>query len=124
LWDFHDLLFHTRSTKGRHASPLGGVYPYVGVISPLPAVRPSWPGKKVDLHKFSAAHAGATSPVAKLLRERHSTRNFDDQRPITLAELARFLDTTARVLSEWKTDADAGGGPEVTYSSRPYPAAG
>ena len=24
LWDFHDLLFHTRSTEGRHANPLGG----------------------------------------------------------------------------------------------------
>ena len=28
LWDFHDLLFHARSTEGRHANPLGGVYPY------------------------------------------------------------------------------------------------
>src|SRR5258708_35808289 len=46
LWDFHDLLFHTRSTKGRHGNPLGGVYPYVGSIAPLPAVRSSWPGKK------------------------------------------------------------------------------
>ena len=27
LWDFHDLLFHARSTEGRHANPLGGVYP-------------------------------------------------------------------------------------------------
>ncbi len=40
LWDFHDLLFHTRSTEGRQANPLGGLYPYAGVISPLPAVRP------------------------------------------------------------------------------------
>ena len=99
LWDFHDLLFHTRSTEGRHANPLGGVYPYAGVIPPLPAVRPRWPGKKIDLRKFSAAHPEAISPVAKLLRERHSTRSFDDQRPITLAELSRFLDGTARVLS-------------------------
>src|SRR5271155_2670521 len=88
LWDFHDLLFHTRSTEGRHANPLGGTYPHVGVISPLPAVRPSWPGKKIDLRKFSAAFPEAMSPVAKLLRERRSTRSYDDQRPITLAELA------------------------------------
>jgi SagB-type dehydrogenase family enzyme len=120
LWDFHDLLFHTRSTKGRHASPLGGVYPYVGVISPLPAVRPSWPGKKIDLHKFSAAHPEATSPVAKLLRERHSTRSFDHQRPITLAELGRFLDGTARVLSRSNTKLDLDG----DHTVRPYPSAG
>jgi SagB-type dehydrogenase family enzyme len=121
LWDFHDLLFHTRSTEGRHANPLGGVYPYASVISPLPAVRPRWPGKKIDLRKFSAAHPEAISPVTKLLRERHSSRSFDDQLPITLAELSRFLDSTARVLSRSnsKLDLDDGG-----HAVRPYPSAG
>jgi SagB-type dehydrogenase family enzyme len=121
LWDFHDLLFHARSTEGRHANPLGGVYPCVGIISPLPAVRPSWPGKKIDLPKFSAGRREAISPVAKLLRERHSTRSFDDQRPITLAELSQFLDGTARVLSRSNTkhDLDEGG-----HTVRPYPSAG
>ncbi len=125
LWDFHDLLFHTRSTQGRHANPLGGLHPYAGVISPLPAVRPRWPGKKIDLRKFSAAHSQAISPVAKLLRDRHSTRSFDDQRPITLAELSLFLDGTARVLSRWKSRVDLGdAGPVVEYAHRPYPSAG
>jgi len=121
LWDFHDLLFHTRSTEGRHVNPLGGVYPYVGVISPPPAVRPNWPGKKIDLRKVSAGRPEAISPVAKLLRERHSTRSFDDQRPITLAELSQFLNGTARVLSGSNTnlDLDDGG-----HAVRPYPSAG
>jgi SagB-type dehydrogenase family enzyme len=121
LWDFHDLLFHARSTEGRHANPLGGVYPCVGIVSPLPAVRPSWPGKTIDLRKFSAGRPEAISPVAKLLRERHSTRSFDDQRPITLAELSQFLDGTARVLSRSNTklDLDEGG-----HTVRPYPSAG
>lgn len=122
LWDFHDLVFHTRSTEGRHTDPLGGTYAHAGAVPPLPAVRPPWPGKKVILDKFATPEPA--SPFAKLLRERHSTRNFDDQHPVTLAELARFLDTTARVLSEWKSGADVDGGREVTYSSRPYPAAG
>ena len=30
LWDFHDLVFHARSTEGRHANPLGGAYPLCG----------------------------------------------------------------------------------------------
>jgi len=121
LWDFHDLLFHARSTEGRHANPLGGVYPCVGIISPLPAVRPSWPGKKIDLRKFSAVRPKAISPVAKLLRARRSTRSFDDERPITLAELSQFLDGTARVLSrsDTKVDLDEGG-----HTARPYPSAG
>ncbi len=32
LWDFHDLLFHARSTEGRHANPFGGIYPYAGIF--------------------------------------------------------------------------------------------
>jgi SagB-type dehydrogenase family enzyme len=121
LWDFHDLLFHTRSTEGRHANPLGGVYLHADAISPLPAVRPSWPGKKIDLRRFSAAHPEAISPVAKLLRERHSMRSFDGQRPITVAEISRLLDSTARVLSRSnnKLDLDDGG-----HTVRPYPSAG
>jgi SagB-type dehydrogenase family enzyme len=126
VWDFHDLLFHTRSTEGRHANPSGGLYPHVGFISPLPAVRQPWPGQKIDL--VSAAPSQAISPAAKLLRERHSTRSFDDRRPITLAELARFLDGSARVQSELKTPLDTGGdggdGPELSYTVRPYPSAG
>ena len=125
LWDFHDLLFHTRSTEGRQANPLGGLYPYAGVIPPPPAVRPRWPGKKIDLDQFPAAASQALSPFAKLLRERHSTRDFDDRRPITLAELARFLACTARVQSRWKSRLDLdGGGPMIAYTARPYPSGG
>jgi SagB-type dehydrogenase family enzyme len=121
VWDFHDLLFHARSTEGRHANPLGGTYPCAGIIAPLPAVRPSWPGKTIDLGKVSAGRRETIPPVAKLLRDRHSTRSFDDERPITLAELSLFLDGTARVLSSSKTepDLDEGG-----HTVRPYPSAG
>jgi SagB-type dehydrogenase family enzyme len=125
LWDFHDLLFHARSTEGRHANPLGGAYPYADAISPLPAVRPSWPGKKIDLREVAPPAAAVPSPMATLLRERHSTREFDDHRPIALVELARFLDGTARVIAELKSAPDHGsGGPELTYTVRPYPSGG
>jgi SagB-type dehydrogenase family enzyme len=125
LWDFHDLLFHTRSTGGRHANPLGGTYRYADVTPPLPAVRPRWPGKTIELDKFSTAPAQAASPIARLLRERHSTRVFDDEHPITLAELSQFLDTTARVLSTSKAGGDLDeGGPVDEYAVRPYPSAG
>jgi SagB-type dehydrogenase family enzyme len=125
LWDFHDLLFHTRSTEGRQANPLGGLYPYAGVMPSPPAVRPRWPGKKIDLRKLSPSPAPAASPFSKLLHERHSTRDFDDGQPITLAELSRFLDGTARVQSKWKAGLDPdGGGPVIEYAPRPYPSGG
>jgi len=123
LWDFHDLLFHARSTEGRHANPLGGVFSYADVIPPLPAVRPRWPGDSIDLRKFLAAPSRPVSPVARLLRERHSTRSFDDEQPITLAELSLFLDSTARVLSR-SEKALGDGGPAIAYAARPYPSAG
>jgi SagB-type dehydrogenase family enzyme len=128
LWDFHDLLFHARSTEGRHANPLGGEYPYIGVIAPPPGVRPSWPGQKIDLGQFAA---GPSEPVpgaaaARLLSERHSTRAFDEQRPITLAELARLLDGAARVRAQWASRLDEGvaDSPLLEYAARPYPSGG
>jgi SagB-type dehydrogenase family enzyme len=125
LWDFHDLLFHTRSTEGRHANPLGGVYPYGGAVSPPSAVRPPWPGKKIDLGEFSVADSEEILPFATLLRERHSSRSFDEQRPISLAELSRFLEGTARVLKTYQGKTDLGDdGPSVEYAFRPYPSAG
>ena len=123
LWDFHDLLFHVRSSEGRHANPLGGLYPNANVMPALPAVRPSWPGLKIDLRKVSAVQPISAAP--RLLNERHSTRNFDDRRPITFTELARFLAATARVQSSFESRIDLGeGGPAMTYAVRPYPSGG
>jgi len=123
LWDFHDLLFHTRSTEGRQANPLGGLYPYAGFIPPPPAVRSGWPGKTIDLRKVAAAPE-VPSPFTRLLEERHSTRDFDDNQPITLDELARLLDSAARVRAKWTSNVDMDGGPEVSYAARPYPSGG
>jgi SagB-type dehydrogenase family enzyme len=126
LWDFHDLLFHTRSTEGRHANPLGGAYPYVGVMEPLPAVRPGWPGLGIDLRALSAPDSPSNSGLPHLLRERHSTRSFDGTRPITLAELARFLDATSRIYSTFEAKLEELGveGPVISYAIKPYPGAG
>jgi SagB-type dehydrogenase family enzyme len=125
VWDFHDLLFHTRSTEGRQSSPIGGRYPHVDTIAPPPAVRAPWSGDPIDLQQFAAL--GEPSSFVKLLRERHSTRDFDEAQPITLAELARFLESAARVQSTWSEPIDFGGGdigPEIAYTRRPYPSAG
>ncbi|MBV9970751.1 MAG: dehydrogenase, partial [Xanthobacteraceae bacterium] len=69
LWDFHDLLFHARATEGRHANPVGGAYPYAAVMAPLPAVRPAWPGERLDLAPFVAAPSERRSGFHQLLDE-------------------------------------------------------
>jgi SagB-type dehydrogenase family enzyme len=124
LWDFHDLLFHTHSTEGRQATPLGGLYSYSDLIAPLPAVRRRWSGQTIDLNH--AAPIAPPTPFATLLNDRHSTRDFDDKNPIKLSELAALLQTAARVRAQWTARADEMGedGPEVSYASRPYPSAG
>jgi SagB-type dehydrogenase family enzyme len=61
----------------------------------------------------------------KLLHGRHSTRDFDVERPIAIGELARFLDSVARVKARWTSSIDMdSGGPEVSYAARPYPSGG
>jgi hypothetical protein len=125
VWDFQDLLFHARSTEGRQANPLGGLFPHAGTIAPLPAVRPRWPGQRIDLAKSEAAAGEPISPFASLLQARQSVRGFDDANPITLAELARFLETAAHIRSTWTSDLGFGdAGPIMTYAARPYPSAG
>lgn len=123
LWDFHDLLFHTRSTQGRHANPIGGTYPHADAIQPLPAVRPRWRGKRIDLRSHPDVQELPITSTVRLLRNRHSTRIFDDRRPITLGELAHFLEGTARVQSKW-SDRLGDGLPAVTHAARPYPSGG
>jgi SagB-type dehydrogenase family enzyme len=123
VWDFHDLLFHARSTEGRHANPIGGNYPHADHMPPLPAVRPPWPGKQIDLRAMETAQEPAVSSAAALMRRRHSVRSFDDRRPIALAELARFLDI-ARVTAQWESKTDFDAGPTVSYARRSYPSGG
>jgi SagB-type dehydrogenase family enzyme len=91
----------------------------------LPAVRPAWPGERIDLRGLSEA-AQSASAATNLLRARRSTRSFDDQNPITLAELARLLDSAVRVQARWSERLDLGGAddPMMDYASRPYPTGG
>jgi SagB-type dehydrogenase family enzyme len=120
LWEFHDLLFHARSTTGRHANPSGSVRAYADLVEQPPPVRPSWPGEAIDLGSLIDP-SEPPSQFTELLRRRCSTRQFDDQRPITLAELSRFLDVAARIRStNWSDKEDS----EIEIAPRPYPSGG
>lgn len=123
LWEFHDLLFHVRSTNGRHANPTGGLYAQAHLTPQPPAVRPSWPGAAIDLAKIQEASPPCSSPFAALLRQRRSARFYDDRRPITIAEVARLLDGAARIVSRQTLD-DGRGKEPMEIAARPYPSGG
>ncbi|MDK9694897.1 MAG: SagB family peptide dehydrogenase [Siculibacillus sp.] len=117
-WEFHDLLFHTRSRIGRHDHPFGGTYPFLGDIPPLPAVRPC-PGETIALPRpDDAAIAARDVPFHRVSETRRSIRE-PAETPITLAELSEFLHRSAGVRLVRPVTGDA----EALYDSSLRPAA-
>jgi SagB-type dehydrogenase family enzyme len=119
-WEFHDLLFHTRSRYGQHDYPGGGVYPHA-------ADRPSPPPvlaaeKGIDLAVPDWDQILAADPtLSEVLESRRSLREYD-QAPVTVAQLGELLYRVARVRGVGPLDA----GSPVSYQtvSRPFPAGG
>lgn len=116
-WQFHDLLFHTRSRAGRHDSPLGGTYRLRGRHEPPPAVKPAMSRTSLELHRPDLGELEANDPpFTRVLEQRHSLRNHG--RPaITLDQLAELLFRAARI-------REISQGPDYEISARPYPGGG
>jgi oxazoline/thiazoline dehydrogenase len=116
-WDFHDLLFHTRSRVGRHANPYGGTYRFLGKLESLEAVKPRMSEEvielfKPDLESLKTQEASFT----QVLEARKSIRDYGEK-PITAQQLGEFLYRCARVKHIIQTDRGE-------ISSRPYPGGG
>ncbi|MFI9809873.1 SagB family peptide dehydrogenase [Streptomyces sp. NPDC052301] len=121
-WDFHDLLFHSRSRLGRHDEPFGGIFPYVGQIPPQPAVKPVPAGPAIELPRPSWDDVVAADPTFSVALEgRRSVRQYGAA-PMTLTQLGEFLYRTARVRSAQDPLPEQGMPYEAT--SRPYPCGG
>lgn len=121
-WEFHDLLFHSRSRLGRHEYAFGGVFPFLGQIPPLPAVKPSISSEIVPLHKPDLALLEQRDPsLSSVLESRASVREYDTV-PISDREVGEFLYRTARVRHIREPDASRGW--HYQASSRPYPSGG
>ncbi|MEH2096338.1 SagB family peptide dehydrogenase [Nostoc sp.] len=116
-WEFHDLLFHTRSRIGRHANPFGGTYRFVGKIDPLPALKPLISNDLIDLYKPDLTTLAETDiPLTQVIEARKSIRQWGEQ-PITLEQLGEFLYRAARVKNIIKHDL-------LELSQRAYPSGG
>ena len=123
-WDFHDLLFHSRSRAGWHRDAFGAQFRHIGEIEPLPAVRPSWPGERFPLPRAPDGAAG--EPFASVLERRRSERQYDESRPISLADLGALLDRCAAVRSRSTATVHNLLGRSAPFETtrRPYPNGG
>lgn len=117
-WEFHDLVFHSRSRIGRHDNEVGGTYRFLSRLPPLPAVKQTnWPAS-VTLFQPDIQQLRQTDPsLTTVLEERRSIREYGE-RPLTVAQLGEFLSRVARV-REISTGGETG-----DYTRRPYPGAG
>ncbi|MTI80392.1 MAG: SagB/ThcOx family dehydrogenase [Firmicutes bacterium] len=121
-WEFHDLLFHSRTRTGRHDYPLGATFRFQPEIQPLPACKPAMSGEVIDLYKPDLEGLKKEdSPFTLVLEERRSMRGYSPE-PITIYQLGEFLYRTARV--QKTTLADPKRGNMYDVSIRPYPSSG
>jgi len=125
-WAFHDLLFHSRSRKGRSDAPYGGTYRFAGESHPPPALRPVPTGERIPLVKPDISALEKTDPPFAWVQEhRRSVREFDSTQPITVAQLGEFLFRVNRVKQQREAELQTVRGPVVMdFVSRPYPAGG
>ena len=117
-WEFHDLLFHTRSRMGRHNNPYGGTYRFKDKVDQLPAVRPEFTGDSIALKRPNPPSSSTNDKsFAKVMEDRKSIRNYGES-PINLDELSEFLYRVARI--KYVTTTIDG----VEICGKPYPAGG
>lgn len=117
-WEFHDLLFHSRSRTGRHDSPMGGTFRFRGELDPQPAVKPRssiQPGIPLSRPDIDLLMANDRS-LTFVLETRHSIRTHGSI-PITIQELGQFLFRVGYVRHIYRTDIGE-------FTQRPYPSGG
>ena len=96
-WEFHDLFFHSRSRAGRHGNVLGGAFPFLGEIPPLPGLKPPMSSKRIALHRPAAGELEAMGrEFFSVLNNRRSLRERGRE-PISAKQLGIFLYCTGRV---------------------------
>ncbi|MCP2729483.1 PatA/PatG family cyanobactin maturation protease [Limnofasciculus baicalensis] len=134
LWDFHNLLFHSRSRSGRHDYP--AIDHDIDHWADFPVVKPPMSDQIVPLPRPNlGALMSNDATLTEAIETRKSVREYDDNHPITIEQLGELLYRTARVkellsVEEWfgknwreiigfEADIDFG-----ELSRRPYPGAG
>jgi oxazoline/thiazoline dehydrogenase len=95
-WELHDLLFHTRSRRGRHSAPYGGTFPYKGVLPEPKLAKPARNNDTVSFPRPDHEHLRRTgAPFFEVLERRRSVRDYGPEPP-TFEQLGEFLYRSAR----------------------------
>ena len=95
-WEFHDLLFHARSRKGRHSNPSGKTFRFLDKIPQPPMVKPQVSDDIIELYKPDIPTLKKEDyPFTWVLEERQSIRSYKDE-PITDKHLGEFLYRSVR----------------------------
>ncbi len=123
-WEFHDLLFHAASRRGRSDSPFGGTY-RLPHLPPPPALKPSVGREFCELYRPELERLEREDPpLAKVQEERRSLRRYGAQ-AMSAEELGEFLFRVARLKRHWQAEATAPwGAVTMEFTERPYPAGG
>lgn len=134
LWEFHNLLFHSRSRLGRHDYPSADIVATADIWDQFPVVKPPLSGVIVPLPRCSMdAIRQRDQTLTTVLEKRQSIREYDDHQPITLEQLGEFLFRSARVKEIYTLDPEQQAslkemvGEEFDWgalSRRPYPCGG
>ena len=115
-WEFHDLLFHMRSRRGRHNAPYGGTFPH-NSIAAAPLVKPRRDGKIIKLARPDLEVLRRTDPpFSDVLERRRSLRTYGEE-PLSVEQLGEFLYRCARYQSVPAAE-------QGEYAYRPAPAGG
>ncbi len=134
LWEFHNLLFHSRCRQGRHDYPTGDIVASLEVWDEFPVVKPPMSGQMVPLPQMSIdAIRQRDQTLTTAIEKRASIREYDENHPITIEQLGELLYRTARIKEIYTQDAEqtellkAQFGEDFDWgeiSRRPYPCGG
>jgi SagB-type dehydrogenase family enzyme len=125
-WEFHDLLFHARTRRGRFDAPYGGTYRLADRLAPPPALKPAVAGPVHELVRPDLDRLERDDPpLAWVQAQRRSIREFDAAQAITDRQLGEFLFRVGRVTGHREAEVSTPHGPvRQAFAARPYPAGG
>ena len=117
LWEFHNLLFHSRSRSGRHDYQTASIEHWEQ-RELFPTVKPPMSEKIIPLFRPHLELLAQTeSSLTEAIESRQSIREYGDY-PITIEQLGELLYRCARVTEVYQME-------EVgEVSRRPYPCGG